>query len=29
MAYNFWRTIKGDVNEKEYGHLPALQGAPA
>ena len=27
MVYNFWRTIRGDVNEKERGLLP--QGAPA
>ncbi len=28
MAYNFWRTIRGDVNEKEYNNN-ALQGAAA
>jgi cytochrome c oxidase cbb3-type subunit 1 len=27
MAYNFWRTIRGDVNVKE--HTSELQGAPA
>ena len=27
MTYNFWRTIRGDVNIKEYGHQ--VQGAAA
>jgi len=27
MVYNFWRTIRGDVNLKE--HVPAIQGATA
>ncbi len=26
MTYNFWKTIRGDVNEKE--HTPELQGVP-
>ena len=30
MSYNFWRTIRGDVNEKEYGlNTPEQKGATA
>jgi cytochrome c oxidase cbb3-type subunit 1 len=29
MTYNFWRTIRGDVNEREYGPAPVFQGATA